>query len=93
MAFKAFNKGCQNRREQRRTETVLRPHSLFWPTQVDCVRAFDDYAAYHLSHNIGILDALIAEIAVGLGMELVTFNHKHYRVVSALHTLQPYTRR
>ena len=84
--------GCRNREEQRRVENVLRPYTLYWPGRMDCARAFDDSAAYHLSHTLGILDALIAETAVGLGMELATFNTKHYSVVSALQTIQPYTR-
>ncbi len=84
--------GCRDREEQRQLESILRPYTLYWPAQADCIRAFDDFAAYHLSHDIGILDALIAETAVGLGVELVTFNEKHYRAVSALHTLQPYPR-
>jgi predicted nucleic acid-binding protein len=45
-----------------------------------------------LSHQLGILDAFIAETAVGLGVTLATFNARYYRVVSALHTLQPYER-
>jgi predicted nucleic acid-binding protein len=84
--------GCRNREEQRRVENVLRPYTLYWPSQADCARAFGDFAAYHLSHALGILDALIAETAVGLDVELATFNTKHYSVVSALQTIQPYTR-
>lgn len=84
--------GCRSREEQRRVENVLRPYTLHWPSRADCARAFDDFAAYHLSHNLGILDALIAETAVGLDVELATFNTKHYSVVSALQTIQPYTR-
>jgi hypothetical protein len=34
----------------------------------------------------------IAETAVGLGVALATFNDRHYRVVSTLHTIQPYER-
>jgi len=84
--------GCRDRVEQKRVENVLRPYRLYWPDRADCGRAFDDYAAYHLSHNLGILDALIAETAIGWGVRLVTFNAKHYGVVSALQTIQPYAR-
>jgi predicted nucleic acid-binding protein len=85
--------GCRNRTEQRRVDRTLRPYRLYWPTQADCERAFQDYATFHLSHQLGILDALIAETAVGLGVALATFNEKHYRVVPTLQTLQPYERR
>jgi len=84
--------GCRNRAEQQRVDRMLRPYRLYWPTQADCERALQDYATYHLSHQLGILDALIAETAVGLGVALATFNEKHYRMVPALRTIQPYER-
>lgn len=84
--------GCRNRREQRQVERILRPYVLYWPDRADCARAFDDFAAYHLSHGLGILDALITETAVGLGVELATFNEKHYSVVNELRALKPYQR-
>ena len=84
--------GCRDRQEQRQVESLLRSFMLYWPTQADCTRAFDDFSAYHLSHGIGILDALIAETAVGLGVVLATFNEKHYSIVDTLQTVQPYRR-
>ena len=84
--------GCRDRGEQQQVEAFLRPYALYWPTQADCARTFDDFIAYHLSHNISILDALIAETAVGLNVELATFNEKHYGVVSVLQTSRPYAR-
>ena len=84
--------GCRNRNEQRRVETFLQPYSLRWPTQADCERAFTDFSLYHLSDSLSILDALIAETAVGLNLELATFNQKHYNVVKTLRTFQPYSR-
>jgi tRNA(fMet)-specific endonuclease VapC len=84
--------GCRNREEQNQLERLLRPHQRYWPSQADCARAFDDFAAYHLSHDLGILDALIAETAVGLSIELATFNTKHYSVVPNTLLTQPYQR-
>lgn len=84
--------GCRNREEQQRLESFLRPYQRYWPSRSDCDRAFDNFARYHLSHNLGILDALIAETAVGMGVELVTFNTKHYDVLAPLRTTQPYAR-
>jgi hypothetical protein len=82
--------GCRHRREQRRVERFCQPYSLHWPTAADCYRALHDFAAYHLSHSLGILDALIAHTAVGLNEPLATFNVKHYGVVAGLQTVQPY---
>jgi predicted nucleic acid-binding protein len=84
--------GCRDRREQQGVEAVLRRYALYWPARIDCARALRDFVAYRLSHGIGILDALIAETAVGLGSELATFNERHYRVVSGLSIVQPYHR-
>jgi predicted nucleic acid-binding protein len=82
--------GCQNKNEQQRVEQFCRPHTLHWPTDADCQRALQDFATFHLSHSLGLLDALIAHVAVGLGELLATFNVKHYGVVAALTTIQPY---
>lgn len=84
--------GCRNREEQNQLERLLRPHQRYWPSQADCDRAFDDVAAYHLSHHLGVLDALIAETAVGLNSQLATFNTKHYGVVANARIVQPYKR-
>lgn len=84
--------GCRNRTEQQRLERFLRPYILYWPNQADCTRAFEDLVSFHLDRNLGIMDALIAETAVGMGAELATFNTKHYSAVRAVRTLQPYKR-
>jgi predicted nucleic acid-binding protein len=48
--------------------------------------------SYHLARNLGIFDALVAETAVGMHVDLATFNQKHYAAVKALITTQPYER-
>lgn len=82
--------GCQNKDEQQRVEQFCQPYALHWPAQADCQRALHDFAAHHLSSNLGLLDALIAHMAVGLSEPLATFNVKHYRVIAGLITIQPY---
>jgi predicted nucleic acid-binding protein len=84
--------GCRDRQEQQHVESLLRPFVLYWPSQADCTRALDDFTAHHLGHGIGMLDALIAETAVGLDVELATFNEKHYSIIDTLKTAQPYQR-
>jgi predicted nucleic acid-binding protein len=84
--------GCRNREEQQQLEGFLHPYQRYWPDQLDCARAFEDFSACYLSHGLGILDALIAETALGLGVPLASFNTKHYGVLTALQTIQPYTR-
>ncbi len=82
--------GCRNLVDQRRLERELQRFTLHWPTAADCQRAFHDFAAFHLSHGIQLLDTLIAETAVGLNEPLATFNIKHYGVIPGLNTVQPY---
>jgi tRNA(fMet)-specific endonuclease VapC len=82
--------GCQNAREQKQLERSLSAYQLFWPDEDDCNRALASFSSHHLSDNIGLLDALIAETAIGVNAELATFNVKHYRVLKGLRSVQPY---
>ena len=83
---------ARNAQEIRRAQKIVAPLQVVWPTEVDCAPALSDFTTYHLSHGLGLLDALIAACAVGLSATLFTFNEKHYRVVPGLVTAQPYTR-
>jgi predicted nucleic acid-binding protein len=82
---------AQNASQVRQALRLVAPLQIVWPSEADCQRALSDFTAYHLSHGLGLLDALIAACAVGLSATLCTFNVKHYRVVPGLITLQPYT--
>jgi predicted nucleic acid-binding protein len=83
---------ARNAREVRQALKLVAPLRVIWPSEADCARALSDFTAYHLSHGLGLLDALIAACAVGLSATLFTFNDRHYRVVPGLVTAQPYTR-
>jgi len=84
--------GCQNVKEQRQLERALSEYQLFWLSEEDCDRALTTFSSHHLSDNIGLLDALIAETTIGVNAELATFNVKHYRVLRGLRIVQPYDR-
>jgi predicted nucleic acid-binding protein len=84
--------GCSNKVEQDKVERVLASFETVWPTAEVCDEALDVFARYHLSHNIGFLDALIGQTAVALGLPLHTFNRKHYAVIPNLETTEPYSR-
>jgi predicted nucleic acid-binding protein len=83
---------ARNAREVRQALRLVAPLRIVWPTESDCARALSDFTAYHLSHGLGLLDAMIAACAIGRSATLYTFNAKHYRVVPGLITAQPYTR-
>jgi predicted nucleic acid-binding protein len=81
--------GCQNKSEQEKVEKILTGFDVVWPMAETCDKALDVFAQYHLSHSIGLLDALIGQMAVALDLPLHTFNRKHYSVIPSLVTFQP----
>ncbi|MFH0727945.1 MAG: PIN domain-containing protein [Pseudomonadota bacterium] len=84
--------GCRTRSEQQRLQKALKGYILLWPSHTACNLALKHFTTGCLSHGIGILDAIIAEIAVEAGFPLCTFNQKHYLPHPHLQTVQPYVR-
>jgi hypothetical protein len=84
--------GCRNKAEQGKVEKSAASHSVVWPSSKTCDEALSVFSRYHLSHSLGLLDALIGETALALNLPLHTFNQKHYAAVPNLKTVQPYTR-
>ena len=84
--------GCRNKAEQERLQRTVAPYGVVWLTSEECDRALGHFLQYHLSHGAGLLDVLIAQTALALGMPLYTFNQKHYQFLSELQTVQPYAR-
>jgi len=83
-------KGCRNNEELNNLQNLLAEFLIFWPSSEDCGRALNDLLHFHLSHNLGILDALIGECAVGTSAVLCTFNERHFNIIPRLETEQPY---
>lgn len=83
---------AQNKQQVRKVLQLVAPLPVIWPAETDCARALSDFTAYHLSHRVGLIDALIAACAIGHGFVLCTFNTKHYRVIPGLNIEQPYNR-
>jgi predicted nucleic acid-binding protein len=82
--------GCPNSAEQQRVQRRLARLALYWPSAADCNRALSDFAAFRLSHGVGLLDALIGHTAIGRNEVLATFNVKHFGAIPGLQTIQPY---
>lgn len=85
-------RGCATKLDARRLERFTNRFRIVWPTVKDSERARHAYADANLAHGIGIIDMLIAETAVGLGVPLMTFNDKHFRVIPNLVAIKPYER-
>jgi predicted nucleic acid-binding protein len=43
-----------------------------------------------MSNAIGILDAMIGQVAIAVSLPLHTFNQKHFKVIPNLITARPY---
>ena len=84
--------GSRNKEEQEKLEQELKNYPTVWPSGTMYNEALTVFARHHLSHGIGMLDALIGQIAVALDVPLHTFNKKHYETVPGLQTVQPYTK-
>lgn len=84
--------GCRNKTEQEKLEKSVTSYSMVWPSSKTCDEALSVFSRYHLSHSLGLLDALIGETALALNLPLHTFNQKHYAAISNLITVQPYQR-
>ncbi|OAD20262.1 PilT protein domain protein [Candidatus Thiomargarita nelsonii] len=84
--------GCKNKVELEKLQNELSIYEIVWPSQNSCNEALNLFTQYqyYLSHNVGLLDVLIGQTAVELGVPLYTFNQKHYQVVPHLQTIQPY---
>ncbi len=83
---------AQNKQQIRQVLQLVSPLQIVWPSEIDCARALSDFTSYHLSHKVGLIDALIAACSIGRNTILCTFNVKHYRVIPGLKMEQPYTR-
>jgi predicted nucleic acid-binding protein len=82
--------GCRNKAEQDKVQRELAVYGVVWPSAADCDQALEVFAAYRLSHNAGVLDVLIGQTAVALGVPLHTFNQRHYSFIPGVQTIQPY---
>jgi predicted nucleic acid-binding protein len=70
--------GCRNRTEQRAVERELELYATIWVSEEISQTALEFYRRFHLSHNVGFLDCLIAATARTTGLSLETLNLKHF---------------
>jgi predicted nucleic acid-binding protein len=84
--------GARHRSEQQRIAQRLAILPVEQIEAGDSSRAAEWFAAYRLSHGVGILDCLIAAIAHRVGVPLYTFNVPHFHAIPDLDARQPYER-
>ncbi len=83
---------ARDKREVASSKALLGRFSRVWPSSAACEAALVDYETLHLSHSLGLVDALIGATAREIGAELCTFNVKHYRAMPGLIIVKPYNR-
>ena len=84
--------GAQNKQEQRLLIQELQRFPVVHLEYSDSVRALSWFESFYLSHRLGIMDCLIAAVAVRLDQTLYTFNLKHYQPITQLDVRAPYHR-
>lgn len=84
--------GCSNTREIRATRNVLSKHRIVWASEATCASALSVLMDCRPKYGLGIIDALVGQMAIALALPLATFNKKHYACIPGLQTLQPYAR-
>lgn len=83
---------ARDKREIASSNVIVRRFTRVWPSSAACEAALVDYETLHLSHSLGLVDALIGATAREVGAELCTFNVKHYRAMPGLIIVKPYNR-
>lgn len=58
---------AQNTADVQRALKLVSHLPVLWPSEADCTRALTDFSTLHLSHRLGLIDALIAATAIGHG--------------------------
>lgn len=91
VAMELYN-GTASQRDLKAVDDLLRPCEIVWPSIRTCNDALRHHRDVHLSNAIGIIDVMNAYISLERVTPLFTFDVKHYRAITNLRTIQPYTR-
>ena len=89
MAYQIIQ-GCVNKQDLEKVSGVLSRYRHVWPDPATCDKALGSFSAFHLSHGLGLIDALVAQTAIALATPLHTFNARHYECIPGVEIVQPY---
>ena len=82
--------GARDKDELERVNRMLSRYDLVYLTPPDCVWAVEQHRVFHLSHGVGLLDALIASSAVRLNIPIYTHNLRHFEPLPDVLAVRPY---
>ena len=84
--------GCRDKQQLDALQAQLGKFRIIWPDADACETAMSIFGQFHLSHNLGLLDSLIGQIAIAAGVPLNSFNRRHYDTIPGLTVVEPYVR-
>lgn len=84
--------GALDKQEHARIKQFLSSFPTHWPEPADLQAAYDNHAVTRLSHGIEVMDSITSAMAIRLGLPVATFNDRHFKAITGLTTIQPYTR-
>lgn len=82
--------GVRDSRELALLEGLLAGYEVVYLTPADCMWASEQHRRLHLSHGVGVMDALIASSAIRLDVPLYTLNLKHFQLLPGVRAIRPY---
>jgi len=82
--------GTRDSREQSRLTKFLRQFHFLHPNEDDLQAALQNLLKFHLSHDLGFGDCLIAATALRLNLPVATLNDRHFRLFKGLKVIRPY---
>jgi predicted nucleic acid-binding protein len=84
--------GCYNKQQRANLERELQRFLVVWPAESGLEEAVKVHASAHLTHSMGILDALIGATAKSFGLPIQSFSGKHFAGFPGLQVIEPYVR-
>jgi hypothetical protein len=90
LVFMEFVGGSRDATEQKRMLNILQPYPIIHLTASDSAWAQAQHTRYNLSHNVGIIDTLIASAAHRLEVPIYTLNLKHFTPLPGVKAIKPY---
>jgi len=82
--------GCRNREHRTDVGRLIGMSEVVWINELACDRAMRTLRLIQPHVAIGVLDMLIAETAITLGVPLYTHNVRHFRAVPKLDVIRPF---
>ncbi len=82
--------GVESAAERQSVQKALAAYPVVHLTTEDSIWAQQQHAIHKLSHNVGIIDALIAAPAWRLKIPIYTLNVKHFKPLPDILVIKPY---